>query len=278
MATAKLRYITKDRDRHGNVRRYFRPNRNGTKTRLAEPFQSEAFWRHYAACLEAHAKGEPIPPAPSPNASDAPPAHARITPGTWRWLCAQYFASPAFKAFDRISQRTRRGILEKTCLEPIAPGDKRTFGEMPLKHFGRRAVVVLRDRKAATPGAANNRVKAIRAVFKWAMESALPGIDENPARHVPKLQVEGAGFHSWTREEVEKFRAHHAIGTTPLATALEWPSVPQRLRVQSQSHQRRTGRRRRSRGSFQGQGRGPTRTRTHQGDPWAASPRAPVRR
>ncbi len=215
MATAKLRYITRDRDRHGNVRRYFRPMLGGPKTRLAEPFQSQEFWRHYSACLEAHQKGEPIPPAINFQASAKAPAGTRITPATWRWLCVEYFASSAFKSLDPTTQRRRRRILELTCEEPIAPGDPRTFGEMPLKHFGRRAVVVLRDRRAEKPEAANGRLKAVRGVFKWALASATPGVESDATRDVARLQVKSQGFHSWTIEEVAQYRAHHAIGTTP---------------------------------------------------------------
>ena len=38
---------------------------------------------------------------------------------------------------------------------------------MPLSRMGSDAVEVLRDRKIDLPGAANNRVKAIRQVFKF---------------------------------------------------------------------------------------------------------------
>jgi hypothetical protein len=48
------------------------------------------------------------------------------------------------------------------------------------------AIEVLRDRKGATPAAANGRVKAIRQVFKWGIRKKLadgrPYAPNNPAR------------------------------------------------------------------------------------------------
>lgn len=210
---AKLRYITRDRDRHGTVRRYFRTAPASRKVRMAEPFGSPAFWDHYGACLDAHAKRLPIPPAAAADhPAVAPPD--RPLAGTWRWLCADYMGSAAFRALDASTQRTRRAILDSTCQEPIAPGDARTFAAMPLRHFGRRAVIVLRDRKAGTPDAANNRLKAVRAVFRWALASAIEPVTADPTRDVPRLHVASQGHHSWTVDEVDQYRSRHGIGTT----------------------------------------------------------------
>lgn len=77
----------------------------------------------------------------------------------------------------------------------------------------------LRDAKADTPEAANNLVKALRQVFKWAVEADL--IDINPAKDVPLIKTYSQGFHSWTIEEVFQYESHHPIGTRArLALAL----------------------------------------------------------
>ena len=64
------------------------------------------------------------------------------------------------------------------------------------------AIEVLRDRKGATPAAANGRVKAIRQVFKWGIRKKLadgrPYAPNNPARDVSYLRSGSTGFHSWT--------------------------------------------------------------------------------
>ena len=61
------------------------------------------------------------------------------------------------------TRHVRRLILESTFDEPIAPGSTKLFRDMPLSRMGTDAVEVLRDRKIDLPGAANNRLKAIRA-------------------------------------------------------------------------------------------------------------------
>ena len=83
------------------------------------------------------------------------------------------------------------------------------------------SIRVLRDRKAGLPEAANGRLKAIRAVFSWALEDEVECVTSNPARDVTRLKNASSGYHSWTLEEVEQFEACHPIGTTPrLAIAL----------------------------------------------------------
>jgi integrase len=88
------------------------------------------------------------------------------------------------------------------------------------------AIEVLRDRKLAFPEGANNRVKAIRAVFKWAVRKKGPDgrplAASNPARDVPYFKSNNpSGYHTWTLEEVHQFEERHAIGTKArLALAL----------------------------------------------------------
>jgi site-specific recombinase XerD len=142
-----------------------------------------------------------------------------LTRGTWRWLCTQYFGSARFRSLDPTTQTTRRRILESTLDEPIHPGASETFAGFPLTRRTAKSLRVLRDRKAHLPEAANGRVKAMRAVFSWAMEEE--HVSTNPARDVLRIKTASLGYHSWTPEEVEKFERCHVIGTRPrLALAL----------------------------------------------------------
>ena len=199
-----------DRDRHGNVRVYYRA-KGKPKVRLrGTPWTTEFM----AAYEEAK------------NAAAAPSKRSHITRGTWRWLCAKYFEECAdYKCLDPQTQHVRRLILEGTFNEPIAPGSPKLFRDMPLGRMGTDALEVLRDRKINLPGAANNRVKAIRQVFKFGMRKkhpdGTPYVLNNPAREVEKIKYGSAGFHSWTQEEVRQFEEHHPIGTKArLALAL----------------------------------------------------------
>jgi integrase len=130
------------------------------------------------------------------------------------------------KRLDERTQRVRRQILESTFDEPIAPGSLKFFRDIPLSRMTADTVEVLRDRKLAFPEAANSRVKAIRAVFKWAArkkgQDGKPFAPLNPARDVPYLKSNNpSGYHTWTLTEVHRYEQHHAIGTKArLALAL----------------------------------------------------------
>lgn len=210
MVSVKYRFVCKDRDRHGNERYYFR--RKGVpKIRLPGQPDTPEFAAHYQAAL-AKSKGELREP---------PTGLQRPQYGTWRWLCVQYFSSTRFKQLDPRTQRVRRQVLEKTCDEVIAPGAAETFGACPLSKMSRKAVRILRDRRADKPEAANERLKAIRRAFAWAIDDELSGVSENPTRDVPYLKGRVGGHHSWTPEEVAQFECFHPIGTKArLALAL----------------------------------------------------------
>jgi integrase len=199
-----------DRDRHGNIRIYFRAKRR-KKIRLRGTPWTPDFMAEYDA-----AKGEP-----------SPPKSKSITPGTWRWLCTRYFAECAdYRRYDDRQKRVRRGILEATFNEPIAPDSPRFFRDIPMPRMTADAIEVLRDRKLAFPEGANNRLKAIRAVFKWAVRKkgsdGKPFASHNPARDVPLLKSNNPdGYHTWTVDEVCQFEERHPIGTKArLALAL----------------------------------------------------------
>ncbi len=195
----RLKYVVPDRDRHGNLRYYFQRAR-GKKHRLrGEPGSPE-----FMAAYEA-AKG----------ATPEPRAHA----GTLGALVLAYYSSADFKALDQQTQRTRRGILESTLEEKIAPSKADRFKDIPLARLTPKHVRVLRDRKAATPHAANNRFKALRKLFAWAVEA--DHMTANPARDVKRMHAATTGHHSWTPDEVRQYEQRHPIGTKArLALAL----------------------------------------------------------
>jgi integrase len=199
-----------DRDRHGNIRIYYRA-KNRPKVRLRGTPWTPEFMAEYEAAK---------------NAAAAPSGKSGISTGTWRWLCMKYFSECAeYRRLDQQTQHVRRLILESTFDEPIAPGSAKLFRDMPLSRMGTDAVEVLRDRKIDLPGAANNRVKAIRQVCKFGMRKKHPDgkpyLSNNPARDVEKFKYGSTGFHSWSQEEVRQFEERHPVGTKArLALAL----------------------------------------------------------
>jgi integrase len=199
-----------DRDRHGNSRIYFR-TKSKPKVRLRGTPWTPEFMAEYEAA----------------KAGASPPQRKGIPSGTWRWLCVRYFTECGdYLRLDDRTKHVRRGILEGTFDEPIAPGSLKLFRDFPLSKLTNDAIEVLRDRKLAFPEGANSRIKAIRAVFKWAAtkkgQDGKPLISHNPARDVSYLKSNNpSGSHTWTLEEVRQFERRHPIGTKArLALAL----------------------------------------------------------
>ncbi len=214
MVWNKPKYIVEDVDRYGKVRIYFR--RKGQRKILIEALpDTPEFWEAYSAAtqgrsLVAKTKGATWIPARE---------------GTLRWLCQAYFAAADYRRLDPSTQIVRRRVLEACLEEPLQPGSQLLMADCPIAKLTGKHVKMLRDRKAAAPEAGNTRLKALRGLFKWAIGeedliSRFP-MAGNPARDVPSFRTHSAGHHTWTPEEVERFEAFHAPGSTArLALAL----------------------------------------------------------
>ena len=202
------KHCVEDVDRYGNIRIYLRL-KGRPKVRLEGIPWSPDFMARYETGLN----GPPPEKASDPRVT---------TPNTWKWLCQAYLASTAFKSgLDGVTQRRRRSLLEATYDEPTAPGAKTRFADFPLARLTSQAIAVLRDRKAAQPDGANNTLKAIRAVFKWALLPEVRKAPHNPARDVPLFRRATDGFHTWSVEEVLQFQRAYPLGTKQaLALAL----------------------------------------------------------
>jgi integrase len=192
-------YLMADQDRHGNRRYYVR--RGGRKIRLREKPGTDGFAQAYADALHAVDHGD----------RDKRSITKGAAAGTFGWLAACYFASVEFRQLDPISQRTRRAIIEECLREPRKPSSKDLMRDCPISVLSSTHIKMLRDRKAATPGAANNRRKCLSTMFGWANENGLMRM--NPAREIRQIRYASDGFHAWTVEEVRQFEQRHPIGT-----------------------------------------------------------------
>lgn len=184
--------LTKDVDRHGNVRWYVR-TLAGPKVRLREEYGSPAFWQAYRDVLAGKIK-----PAPPSDRVERKP----LDPESLAWLCSQYYTSAEYKTLNSRTRYVRRQVLDNFCVED---GDKPYKLLLP-KHLRKR-----RDAKADKPESANAFIKALRQVFKYAIENDY--VVANPAQAVPYLKAKGDGHHTWTLEEVERFEQKYPIGT-----------------------------------------------------------------
>ena len=196
MGPINLKYYYEDMDRHGNIRRYFR--RKGQRTiRLPGPPGSAEFMDAYYRAL-----------ANLPE--DRPRTVGRPAIGSFGHVCLSYYASPIFKRLAQSTQSWRRRALDAICEKH---GDKR-IAVMSAKH-----VRMLRNEIAKLPGAARNRLKALKALFAWAVDEGIATND--PTFGVKNIPHVTKSHHTWTLEEVERYEQCHPVGTKArLALAL----------------------------------------------------------
>ncbi len=148
------RYVVQDRDRHGNLRTYLR--RPGwPKLRLQAELGTDDFDAEYRRVMEA---GPPKPAAPK----------GQVIPGTVHAGCVAYYGSTEFKQMAPRSQRVRRLILDHFC---EAHGSKR------LRMMERRHLVVIRDKMAERPEAANGLLNRVRkfGFSGWPRDDSMVG-------------------------------------------------------------------------------------------------------
>lgn len=206
MKYKKPKYVIEDKGPDGQCRFYFRRRKGQKKIRLHGLPYTPSFMAEYEAAL----KGEPLAPA-----------EPKSQKGTLAWVCKQYCEkSIPFAKLDERTAHIRRKNLDKICAEATAPGSKNKMGTVPIAAITPKAIRAIRDRIGREhPEQANAYVKALRQVFKYAIEAEF--VINNPTRDVPLLASDSEGFHTWTIEEVEEFEAFHPIGSRArLAMAL----------------------------------------------------------
>lgn len=187
-------FVVADRDRHGNVRLYYR-RKGKSKVRLFETPGTVEFARELEA---AKARAE----AEQPKSVDA------IAPGSLRRLWLDYKKSTAFSLLDKRTQRVRELIIEGICKSKTPRGLER--GALPYSMLPRH-VEEIRDEKLDRPEAANSRVKALRQLYRWAVKAGR--MSTNPAAEVGLLISDSDGFHTWTAGQRAAFEARHPVGT-----------------------------------------------------------------
>ncbi|NKL37100.1 hypothetical protein GFL49_25665 [Rhizobium leguminosarum bv. viciae] len=123
-----------------------------------------------------------------------------VKPNTFRWLCMEYMRADAFKILHPTTRGARRRIMEAMWIEPVKPGSKLQFGDMPLAHIDHGNIEVLRDRKKETPFAADERLKVLRQVFDTKKDGK--AIVPNIVRLVEPFSVYTDGHATATPEEL----------------------------------------------------------------------------
>lgn len=183
---SRLKYVSREALPSGKWRYRFR--KDGVKVTLdGEPGQPE-FHAHYARLLN----GPPKPQGP--------------VEGSVSWLVNMYL--------DHLTSRVKAGLASPLTLK----GHRSHLGKLVLHYGGkdvnmpRSKMIELRDKLTETPGAADNLLKAVSALYKWAIERDLVTVG-NPTRDVGRLNRGSDGFPAWTAEDFAKYAEKHPTGT-----------------------------------------------------------------
>lgn len=196
--------LYRDTLRSGRVRYVVRMEGN-PKRKTALPVgigpDHPAFIEHYytARAGERFARGAPA----------EPPQET----GTLDWLAAAYLAHLAAEVTagqkSPLTLRARTGVLRRFCDLPDLDGER--YGTKRADEMPRRAVIAARDSIMATPAAADTMVKAVKAMFVWAIDQ--DHVAENPAQRIRRLHKGGKGATPWRLDDIRKYRDRHAVGT-----------------------------------------------------------------
>lgn len=186
MAAIRYKYLIRDTDRHGNERWYVRVPGQG-KVRIREVPGSEAFDSAYRRALEAR---------PALQRS------GRVQPHSLQALVNSYYASIEWRELSTATQKQRRSILNRICRE---------HGERDSRSLTSKAVRAGRDVRRETPGAANNMLKTLKALYAWGIEQEL--VEHNPVEGIKRVAMNPAGFHTWTVDQCVSFEKAHPLGT-----------------------------------------------------------------
>ena len=194
-----LPFVTVRKNADGTLRHYFQ-RKGQPLVRLPGLPLAPEFMAAYRAC------------------ADATPDPAR-GPGSFGWACEQYMASPEWSALKPSTQRARQLIITSMVAERLDPKHSETFGMERIANFTRRHVAILRDRKSHAPNAANERMKILGRIFRFAIESEW--IETNPVRDVRRPDVATDGHETATDAQLASYMAfHHRSGTANLAMRL----------------------------------------------------------
>ena len=186
MTRIRLRYVDRFVDRHGHVRHYFR--RPGCK-RIALPGVpgSDEFMAGYksSTCRRGRARLRP---------------KSRGEPGTFSRLAVQYFVSPEFLRLRSRTQYVYRLVIGRF----LAEHGHRRVGEMR-----RDDVKKIMALKATTPGSANDLLKKIRTLIKFAIDAGWRSDD--PTLRIKTFREQE--FHTWTEDEIAQYEERWSVGS-----------------------------------------------------------------
>ncbi len=175
-------------DRHG--RRRWRYRARGRTVSLTGKPGDPGFLAAYQAAVSGL--------APPPGGV----GQERTKVGSMSHLIVTFYEGRRFLELRPSTKSTYRGVLDRF---------RAKYGDLPAAGLEPRHLAQIMERMSATPAAANNLMKMLRAVFRHAVRLGL--VKADPTRDVERFKVLSEGFPPWTMEDCAAFEATHAPGT-----------------------------------------------------------------
>lgn len=188
-------FVVQERSRHGRARFYFRRGK-GKRVRLPDDLQSDEF----KAAFEAALSGK----------QDFGYRAARAPSDTLQWLVERYMESGRWTNLSAATRKQQSLLFSDAIKRANNP---------PYFGITRKTMQKAMDDRAKTPALANNFLKAMRGLFRWAI--TMEYIETNPTEGIEGFTYKTDGFKVWTEEDVKAFCERWPVGSKPrLAFAL----------------------------------------------------------
>jgi integrase len=185
--TIGLPHVDRFEDRNGHWRYYFR--RKGEK-RI--PIAGEPGSAEFIASYHDARTTEP---------QSTTKQRTRGADGSFDRLCFLYYDSTKFRRNKASTQTKTRGILDRFC---------EAHGHRLVRQLTPEKAEHIVAAKADTPAGANNLLKAMRVLMKFAIKSRWR--TDDPFAGIERFK-EGT-YHTWDENELAQFEAHWPLGTT----------------------------------------------------------------
>lgn len=187
MTVLKLKWVHRFKDRHGRLRHYFRRPGYDRVPLPGIPGSAE-FMAAYQAALDGEKRQI---------------GKGRLVAGTVSAAVLGYCSSSDFKVLAPATKNTYRRGLEAFA---------RDHGDKPVRSLQAQHIRAIMSAKADKPNAANNFLKHMRLLMRFAVENGLRRDD--PTVGIRKVTIKSDGFHTWSEDEIAMFEARWPVGTT----------------------------------------------------------------
>jgi site-specific recombinase XerD len=173
--------------RHGKPVWYVRIGK-GKRIRIRAVYDTPEFQTEYDAAIRGERPTKP---------------GMRAAPHTIQWLWDSYKQTADWLQLSETTRYQR----DKIMVRALKDAGNASYASVTKNHI--KAAL---DRRASTPSASRNFLKAMRGLFKWAADREFIADDPTATVKYPKPK-KGQGFKPWTRDDVETYRRRWPLGT-----------------------------------------------------------------